>query len=188
MSARTRRPPVKLIDRPDEPRTSLQALCSPDRLRVQVLTYDSPTTVLVRSERICPRTALFRLSAPNSLPATRDGQRPLRAAPHAGARPVRPLGTLGENAARAWAGAGRSGMRVSSLIVKTMLINGNILVPRPPSGDRAQPPLSEPAAWEGGNNAGVEAGANGCGCRRAPDLASGPICAAAVEGSRRGGW
>ena len=37
MSARTqRRPPVKLIERQDEPRTSSQALCSPDRLRVQV--------------------------------------------------------------------------------------------------------------------------------------------------------
>jgi len=29
-------PPVKLIERQDEPRTSSQALCSPDRLRVQV--------------------------------------------------------------------------------------------------------------------------------------------------------
>ena len=37
MSARTQRSlPVKLIERQDEPRTSSQALCSPDRLSVQV--------------------------------------------------------------------------------------------------------------------------------------------------------
>ena len=96
-----------------------------------MLAYDCPTTVLVRSERLCPRTALFRLSAPNSLPATRDGQRPLRAAPHAGARPVRQLETFEGNAERAGAGAGHSGKRESSSIVKTVLIMTTFLSPDP---------------------------------------------------------
>jgi len=67
-----------------------------------MLAYDCPTTVLVRSKRLCPRSALLRI-----LCARDAGEATATQAPHAGARPVRPLGTLGGNAARAGAGAER---------------------------------------------------------------------------------
>jgi hypothetical protein len=79
-----------------------------------VFVYDFPRRfwgslrTALSAQRVDPRLAPH--VAPRSFQATRDGRRPHRAAPHAGARSARPLEAFEGNAARTGVDAGHSGM------------------------------------------------------------------------------